>query len=79
MRELAHIDPDRNLLLFGSPLREEPAGQLAGEPAAAPPARYVVSPCVASHPEPRPLQCLDSLGRASDLDVGRVPPEQEQQ
>jgi uncharacterized protein len=25
MRELAHIDPDGNLLLFGSPLREEPA------------------------------------------------------
>jgi uncharacterized protein len=27
MRELAHIDPDGNLLLFGSPLREDSAGQ----------------------------------------------------
>jgi uncharacterized protein len=38
MRELAHIDPDGNLLLFGSPLREDPAGQPAadgGEPVAA--------------------------------------------
>jgi hypothetical protein len=37
MRELAHIDPDGNLLLFGSPLREDPAGQPAaagGAPAA---------------------------------------------
>src|SRR6202167_1151313 len=25
MRELAHIDPDGNMLLFGSPLREDPA------------------------------------------------------
>src|ERR1700691_6167759 len=33
-RELAHIDPDGNLLLFGSPLREDPAGRPAGEPAA---------------------------------------------
>jgi uncharacterized protein len=29
MRELAHIDPDGNLLLFGSPLREDPAGERA--------------------------------------------------
>jgi uncharacterized protein len=34
MRELAHIDPDNNLLLFGSPLREDPAARPAGEPAA---------------------------------------------
>lgn len=34
MRELAHIDPDGNLLLFGSPLREEPAPQPAGPEAA---------------------------------------------
>jgi uncharacterized protein len=37
MRELAHIDPDGNLLLFGSPLREDPAAEPAatvGEPAA---------------------------------------------
>ncbi|HEX4833825.1 MAG TPA: ankyrin repeat domain-containing protein [Trebonia sp.] len=27
MRELAHVDPDGNLLLFGSPLRDEPAGE----------------------------------------------------
>jgi uncharacterized protein len=35
MRELAHIDPDGNLLLFGSPLRDDHAGQSAGEPVAA--------------------------------------------
>jgi hypothetical protein len=33
MRELAHIDPDGNLLLFGSPLREDPAPEPAEEPA----------------------------------------------
>jgi len=33
MRELAHIDPDGNLLLFGSPLREEPAAEPAGQAA----------------------------------------------
>jgi uncharacterized protein len=38
MRELAHVDPDNNLLLFGSPLREEPAGQPAGAPVAGQPA-----------------------------------------
>jgi len=38
MRELAHIDPDGNLLLFGSPLRDDPVLQPAaagGEAAAA--------------------------------------------
>jgi uncharacterized protein len=34
MRELAHTDPDNNLLLFGSPLHEEPAPQPADEPVA---------------------------------------------
>ena len=35
LRELAHIDPDRNLLLFGSPLppdRPDPARQQAAHP-----------------------------------------------
>ena len=32
-----------------------------------------------SHPEPRTLQCLEGAWRASDLDVGRASPEQEQQ
>jgi uncharacterized protein len=34
MRELAHIDPDGNLLLFGSPLREDHAARPTGEPVA---------------------------------------------
>jgi uncharacterized protein len=34
MRELAHIDPDGNLLLFGSPLRKETAARSAAEPVA---------------------------------------------
>lgn len=34
MRELAHVDPDGNLLLFGSPLRADPAGERVPEPAA---------------------------------------------
>jgi predicted enzyme related to lactoylglutathione lyase len=34
MREVAHIDPDGNLLLFGSPRPEGPAERPAGEPAA---------------------------------------------
>ena len=34
MRELAHIDPDGNMLLFGSPLAEDPAERPAGKPAA---------------------------------------------
>jgi uncharacterized protein len=33
MRELAHIDPDGNLLLFGSPLREDLAAERAEEQA----------------------------------------------
>jgi uncharacterized protein len=39
MRELAHIDPDGNLLLFGSPLQEDPAAEptaAGGGPAASP-------------------------------------------
>jgi catechol 2,3-dioxygenase-like lactoylglutathione lyase family enzyme len=32
MRELAHIDPDGNLLLFGSPRREEPAASSRSPP-----------------------------------------------
>ncbi|MGH3165737.1 MAG: ankyrin repeat domain-containing protein, partial [Trebonia sp.] len=38
MRELAHIDPDGNMLLFGSPLREDPGEQPVREPPASPPA-----------------------------------------
>jgi len=34
MRELAHIDPDGNLLLFGSPLRDRPAEKPAEPPRA---------------------------------------------
>ncbi len=33
-RELAHVDPDNNLLLFGSPQREDPAGYQERGPAA---------------------------------------------
>jgi len=29
MREFAHIDPDGNLLLFGSPLSSDPSGEPA--------------------------------------------------
>jgi hypothetical protein len=36
MRELAHVDPDGNLLLFGSRLREDPATESAAESAQAP-------------------------------------------
>ncbi len=35
MRELAHVDPDGNLLLFGSPLREDPAEQPDAAPTSA--------------------------------------------
>jgi ankyrin repeat protein len=38
MRELAHIDPDGNLLLFGSRLREDPAPEPAGQAGASRPA-----------------------------------------
>ncbi len=34
MRELAHIDPDGNQLLFGSPLAEDPAQRPASQPRA---------------------------------------------
>ena len=36
MRELVHIDPDGNLLLFGSPLRQDPVPRPGAEPAPAP-------------------------------------------
>jgi uncharacterized protein len=61
MRELAHIDPDGNLLLFGSPLREEPAAGPAaavGEPAA------VHEPGAA--PDPRVLEFTTAL-RSGDV------------
>jgi uncharacterized protein len=34
MRELANIDPDGNMLLFGSSLRDDPAAEPPGQPAA---------------------------------------------
>ncbi len=64
MRELAHIDPDGNLLLFGSPLREDPAGQPAaagGEPVACQDPRAA--------PDPRVFEFTTALTRG---DVARL-------
>jgi hypothetical protein len=43
MRELAHIDPDGNLLLFGSPLRDRPAEKPAERPRALEPGEQVAA------------------------------------
>jgi uncharacterized protein len=55
MRELAHIDPDGNLLLFGSPRREEPAGRPPSEPVAG------QDPCAAH--DPRVFEFTTALKR----------------
>jgi uncharacterized protein len=59
MRELAHIDPDGNLLLFGSPLAgpQPPAAAVAPEPVPA------------SEPDPRAFEFAAALKRG---DVGRL-------
>ena len=61
MRELAHIDPDNNLLLFGSPLRKPPAGQPTGAPVAG-------QEPGAEH-DPRVFEFATALGRG---DVARL-------
>jgi uncharacterized protein len=71
MRELAHIDPDGNLLLFGSPLPEDVAarptprvpveGPDAGEP--------VASPDAGAAPDPRVFEFTTALTKG---DVARL-------
>ncbi len=61
MRELAHIDPDGNLLLFGSPLREDPGPPAVREP--------VVGQDADAAPDPRVLEFAAALGRG---DVARL-------
>ena len=56
MRELAHTDPDNNLLLFGSPLREDPAG----EPAAAA-SEPVADPGTGAAPDPQVVEFTTAL------------------
>jgi hypothetical protein len=64
MRELAHIDPDGNLLLFGSPLRDDPAEQ----PTAAGP-DPVAGQDPGAGPDPRVCEFATALTRG---DVARV-------
>jgi len=63
MRELAHIDPDGNLLLFGSPLREEPARRSADVPAAS------QDPDPGAAHDPRVFEFTTALGKG---DVTRL-------
>ena len=66
MRELAHIDPDGNLLLFGSPVRDDTAGRPAaarGEPAA--------GRDPGSAPDPRVFEFTTALTRG---EVARLRP-----
>ena len=58
MREFAHIDPDGNLLLFGSRLREDPAGQ----PAAAG-GETVASEAPGAAHDPRVFEFTTALNR----------------
>jgi uncharacterized protein len=73
MRELAHIDPDGNLLLFGSPLPEsQSAGPEPGPVADAGPVLVPVPvpvPVPVSDPDPRVFEFATALKRG---DVGRV-------
>jgi uncharacterized protein len=57
MRELAHIDPDGNLLLFGSPQRQD-AGQSMGEP--------VVGQDPGAAPDPRVFEFATALNRGDE-------------
>jgi uncharacterized protein len=61
MRELAHIDPDGNLLLFGSPLQEDPAARWASEP--------VADRDPGAAPDPRVFEFATALTRG---DVARL-------
>lgn len=61
MRELAHIDPDGNLLLFGSRLREDDAGPRAAAPA---PAREQ-----GAVPGPRAAEFATALNRGDEARV----------
>ena len=74
MRELAHIDPDGNLLLFGSPLREDPAGEPAAEPAGEPAVAGGATTAdqdPGAAPDPHALEFATALNRG---DVGRLRP-----
>jgi uncharacterized protein len=70
MRELAHIDPDGNLLLFGSPLPEsqpaesQPTGATEPGPAGPEPgpAGPEPGPAGATEPEPQPARVPGSAG-----------------
>jgi uncharacterized protein len=68
MRELAHIDPDGNLLLFGSPLREGPAAQPAG--GQGPAAQPAAEPAAGQHPgaahDPRVFEFTTALKRGDE-------------
>jgi hypothetical protein len=61
MRELAHIDPDGNLLLFGSPRQEDPAERPTGEP--------VAGQDPGAAPDPRAFEFTAALKRG---DVARL-------
>src|ERR1700677_2529487 len=63
MRELAHIDPDGNLLLFGSPLRADPAEQSAGEQSAGEPA---ASPDPGAAHNPRVFEFTTALNTGDE-------------
>jgi uncharacterized protein len=64
MRELAHIDPDGNLLLFGSPLREDRATSSADTPAAG------KDPGAA--PDPRVLEFASAVKRGDVASLRRL-------
>ena len=61
MRELAHIDPDGNMLLFGSPLREDDPGARAAEPPA--------GPDRGAAPGPRAAEFAAALNRGDEAGV----------
>jgi uncharacterized protein len=72
MRELAHIDPDGNLLLFGSPLAEPQPPATVAEPELGP--ATGPEPGQAGDPEPGPVGDLDpqAFEFAAALKLGDV-------
>jgi uncharacterized protein len=81
MRELANIDPDGNMLLFGSPLRDDAAGRPAPAPApagaeaAAPDPRVVAFAAALTRGDAAQLRTFlaDDPGLATSLINSRTP------
>jgi hypothetical protein len=68
MRQIAHIDPDGNLLLFGSPLPPDPQGPVAHE-AAGTPAQPEAGPRALPDSDQAAFDLLRAVKRGYDVEI----------